>query len=168
MKKITLSLAFLLFLGLNAVFAQQKIAYANQDSVLFSMPEFKEQQKNLESYGKQLREALESKAKALEGKYAEFEKSAANWIPEVVEEKKKEIGRLQQEYQEFQQNSQLRLGQKQEELFNPLVLKLQKAINEIAKAEGYHLVLNNASLLYADSTIDITEKVIKKLGGGKK
>ncbi len=163
--KLTFALLFTVFLGLNAAFAQQKIAYADQDSILVSMPEFKGQQKILESYGKQLQATLADKEKQLQTKYGEFEAGAPNWIPEVVDEKRKEISRLQQEYQDFQQNSQVNFGRKREEVLAPLMVKIQEGIDTVAKESGYNMVLPVTMLLYADNADDITNKVITKLGG---
>ena len=163
--KLTFALLFTVFLGLNAAFAQQKIAYADQDSILVSMPEFKGQQKILESYGKQLQATLADKEKQLQTKYGELEAGAPNWIPEVVDEKRKEISRLQQEYQDFQQNSQVNFGRKREEVLAPLMVKIQEGIDTVAKESGYNMVLPVTMLLYADNADDITNKVITKLGG---
>lgn len=163
--KLALSILLSVFFGLNTAFAQQKIAYADQDSILVSMPEFKGQQKILESYGKQLQATLADKEKELQTKYGEFQSNQENWIPEVLQEKGKEIERLQQEYQQFQQNSQNNFARKREEVLAPLMTKIQEGIDTVAKESGYNMVLPITMLLYADNTDDITNKVIAKLGG---
>ncbi len=163
--KFTFSVVLALFLGMSTAFAQQKIAYADQDSILVSLPEFKGQQKILESYGKQLQATLADKEKELQTKYAEFQQGQGDWIPEVLEEKAKEIRQMEQGLQEFQQNSQLKFSQKREEILSPLMQKIQDGIDTVAKEGGYNIVLPISMLLYADKADDITNQVITKLGG---
>jgi outer membrane protein len=62
------------------------------------------------------------------------------------------------------------MEKKREELLSPVVAKMQKAIDEVAKEEAYTYVFNsNATggvsvLLHAPQQDNITEKVLKKLG----
>lgn len=143
----------------------QDIALANIDSIVVSLPEFKTQQKILESYAKQLQSTLESKGKELQQKYADYQQNAANWIPEVLKEKEREMQRLQEELAEFQQNSQNNLSKKEQEVFKPLFDKAEKGIQMVAKEKGYKFVFPTNVVLYSIDGVDITNDVIIKLGG---
>ncbi len=163
--KFTFSFLLVALMACSTAMAQQKVAYADQDSILVSLPEFKGQQKILESYGKQLQATLADKEKTLQTKFAEFEQNAADWIPEVLEDKRREIARLQEDYQSFQQSSQNNFARKRDEVLAPLMSKIEEGIGQVAKEGGYNMVLPVTMLLYADNADDITNKVISKLGG---
>ncbi len=156
-----------LFMALMAagVQAQQKIAFADADSILVSLPEFKTQQKTLETYGKQLNSTLESKQKELQNKFEDYQKNAGDWLPEIVKEKEKEINQLDKSLREFQQEAQQNLARREQELLNPLYEKIQKGIEAVAKEEAYTFIMPKNVFLYAADSDDITVKVIKKLGG---
>jgi len=165
--KVILSLiAVFLFVGAG-VFAQgtQKFAHANSDSIVVSLPEFKTQQKILESYGKQLQATLQDKEKALQAKYEEYQTQVNDWIPDVRAEKEKEINQLSQGLQEFRQTASQKLQAKEQEVYAPLFEKVQKGIEDVAKENGYTYVLPTAVFLFAAESDDITNLVIKKLGG---
>jgi outer membrane protein len=163
-----LILAFIALVAwMNQAFAQHHgdIALANVDSIVVSLPEFKNQQKLLETYAKQLQTTLEAKGKELQTKIGDYQANANGWIPEVIKEKEKEIQRLQEEYQEFQQTSQNNLNRKEQEVFAPLFDKAQKGIEALAKEKGYKFVFPSNVALYAVTGHDITNDVIIKLGG---
>ncbi|MCS7004512.1 MAG: OmpH family outer membrane protein [Cytophagales bacterium] len=152
-------------LSLSAQHHIQKIGYVDSDSVLFSLPEYKIQAKSLETYQKQLQTQLDNQKNEIQRKYEDYEKNAANWAPLVLEEKQKEIQQLEQNFYEFQQKAQNSLQQKEQELLKPLFEKIKKGISEVAKERGYTYVLPDHIFLYADKEHDLTEIVIKHLGG---
>ncbi|WP_020533618.1 OmpH family outer membrane protein [Flexithrix dorotheae] len=141
----------------------QKFAYISSDSVLVAMPEYQTQMKIYESYVKQLQGQLEAKQKELQQKFTDYQQNGANWIPEVLAEKEKEINTLDQSIKEFAQSSQATMSNKQQELMMPLLEKVQKTIDAVAKENNFDFVLQNQAFLYSEEQFDITQMVIDKL-----
>jgi outer membrane protein len=59
---------------------------------------------------------------------------------------------------------------KQAELLDPVKAKIMKGIEEVSKEEGMNFVFDKSGdivLLYADTTFDITNRVLDKLKRGK-
>ena len=76
---------------------------------------------------------------------------------------------MQGDIQQFLANKEQELEQKEAELMNPLLERVQNAINEVAAEQKLDLVLNAQAggspvLLYADQGMDITETVMDRLG----
>lgn len=166
MKKVLAAFAFVFALAVALPSqAQVKVAHADADSILSSLPEFKAQLKTLETYGKQLNSTLEAKQKEFQTKYQDYLQNEANWIPEIIQEKQRELQQLDQGLREFEQTSRLNLARKEEEIMAPLREKIRKGIEDVAKEMGYAYVLPGTALLYANPADDITSAVIKKLGG---
>lgn len=163
-KRLIGVVAFICLFAANT-YAQESIAIVNTDSIVVSLPEFQTQQKILESYGKQLQSTLQSKQQEIQTKYKEYETNVANWIPEVIQEKQKELQALQANLQEFQQTAQNNMAKKENEILAPLYEKAQKGIETVAKEKGYKFVLPINVIIYAVEGNDITQDVIKKLGG---
>lgn len=148
-----------------------KIGYTNAEYILSNMPEAKEIEAELKDYETQLTAQLESKSRDFETKLAEYQRTAENMIPEVRADKERELQGLQQSIQKFQQDAQTSLGRKQGELLQPAFDKIQKAIDEVAKANGYTHVFNSGQpevglniLLYARDEDNISDLVLKQLG----
>jgi outer membrane protein len=160
-------------LGYGQSFAQLKIGYTSAETILVQLPEAKTIEAELKAFSAQLAKEVENKQKELQTKYTQYTEGVkTGTMTQLVREtKEKELQTLQQNLQEFQQKAQEEVQKKQQALLSPVFDKIQKAIDEISKAENYDLILStdvNGSapiLLYAKEEYNITNKVITKLGG---
>ena len=73
---------------------------------------------------------------------------------------------IQNRVSEFQQSISQELQQKQAELMNPIMEKAQKAVQDLAKAQGIVAVFDSGSALYFDESavVDLTPAARKALG----
>jgi outer membrane protein len=80
--------------------------------------------------------------------------------------KEKELTDLNTRIQEFQQVAQQELQTKENEITAPIYEKMQAAIDEVAKAGGYSIILPVGALIYFDEATvkDIAPEVKAKLG----
>jgi outer membrane protein len=147
-----------------------KIGYTNPDYILSNMPEAKQIQSDLKVHEQQLSSQLEAKSKDFQTKNQEYQQNAQNMIPEVRADKEQELQNLYQSIQQFQQEAQMSLQRKSGELLQPVYEKIQTAIDEVAKANGYTHIFNPqldvgvSILLYAREEDDISDLVLKQLG----
>ncbi len=147
-----------------------KPAYVSVDEVLAALPEAKTIESELKSYKTQLEAQAKSMGDEFEKKFKDYQAKMNDLAPPVREAKEKELQGLRQSMSEFEEKAQADLQKKQQALLQPVYDKIQKAIDEIAKAEHYsHVFSPNVSgfpvLLYAAEEFNITNKVILKLGG---
>lgn len=148
-----------------------KIGWTNVDFILQSLPDFKDIQTKLSTemaqYEKLYNEKLTEAQKLME----DYQKNAATMSEVIRKDKEKVLQNKQQELQELQQNSESALQTKRQELLMPVMDKIQNAINDVAKENGYTYVLNSDAgmgttmvLLVAPENDNITNLVLKKLG----
>lgn len=163
MKKLLLALMAVFAINFAQAQTQVKIAYTNADSILRALPETKVQEGVLQKYGEQLQLELQSKQTTLETKAKKLESEKDNLPQIVLQERVQELQELDQKLRQFQQRAQQDIAQKEQELLGPILQKIEKGINEVAKEKGYGMVLPANALLYADEAHDITELVIAKL-----
>jgi len=168
MNKIkTLVAAFLLISF--ASFAQSgdqplKIGYTNVEYILLQMPESKQIESELKTHSTQLESQLKNKYAEYESKLQAYEKGAATMDKTIREDKEKELMNMNNSIQEFQRNAQASLQQKEKSLVDPVITKIDKAIKEVAKENGYTYVISNQALLAGPEDGDISPLVLKKLG----
>lgn len=148
-----------------------KIGYTNAEFILSNMPEAKEIESELKVHEQQLTAQLEAKSKDFQVKVDDFQRNAANMIPEVRADKERELQSMQQSIQKFQQEAQASLQRKQGELLQPAFDKIQVAIDAVAKANGYTHILNSGQpevglniILYAKEEFNVSDLVLKELG----
>ena len=67
-------------------------------------------------------------------------------------------------YQELVGKSQVDIQKKERDLTMPIIKKLRKIIDKIAKKDGYTMILEKSEqgVLWAKKDVDITERVIKE------
>ncbi|WP_092773507.1 OmpH family outer membrane protein [Hymenobacter actinosclerus] len=172
MKKIRVALAIaaLTLTTATASLAQAplKIGYTSVEYVLSQMPESKQIESQLKDYSTQLKNQLDTKYAEYQTKGEAFQKGAATMPDPVRADKQKELQNLQQSIQEFQQNAETSLQQKQQTLLKPALDKLQQTIDAVATENGYTYVLNSDGaspvLLHGPKEGDISDLVLKKMG----
>ena len=172
--KTRLIFIFAFFAAAVSAYAQDagiKIGYTNAEYILSNMPEAKQIETELKSYEQQLMNQLQAKSADFDKKVQEYQQTAENMIPEVRADKENELSNLQKSIQKFQQDAQASLQKKQGELLQPAFDKIQKAIDEVAKSNGYSHILNSGQpevglniLLYAREEDNISDLVFKQLG----
>ncbi|NJK84533.1 MAG: OmpH family outer membrane protein [Saprospiraceae bacterium] len=84
--------------------------------------------------------------------------------PKQQEEEATKLKTKEEELRKFEADSQQKLAAKQQELVQPILDKVNKAIQDVAKENGYQFIFDEAVLLYRDPTLDIGKLVRAKLG----
>ena len=150
-----------------ATIAQTKVGTIDPELIVSKMPELTGVQDAIKAYNEDLGKDLQSKVADYEAKVKEYQDGEAGFPEATKKLKQDQIIKLEQEIQQFQGNANQLISLKQNELLNPLYIKIAEALNEIAVAEGYTQVLsigNANSVAYADPAYDLTKKVMAKLG----
>ncbi|AWW00898.1 OmpH family outer membrane protein [Arcticibacterium luteifluviistationis] len=162
--------AALMLAGIGAN-AQVKIGYTNIDYILTNLPDSKEIQEKLTTEKAQYDKLLQEKVAEFQKSYENYQKNAATMTPVIRQDKEKSLQTAQTGIQEFQQNSEAAIQNKQRELLAPVMDKIQVAIDEVAKSNGYTHVLNSDAgygttpvILVAPDSDNITNLVFKHMG----
>ena len=158
-------------LGLASVAAAQdmKIGYVDVDRMMQNFPEHedasKTYEKELQNWQTQLGEYQQEISRLEE----EYEQRAMLFSPEKKKEKVDEITGKRQEAAKFYQDIFSEGGkaaQRQSELWAPIYAKINKAIEILGERESYSMIFNAQGLLYAQDSLDITDKVLEILKAG--
>lgn len=164
-------LLFCLLSGAAESCAQHKIGYVNAELVINLMPETKQAEQQLMTFQRNLGEKAKVERSYYEGLVTEYQsmKQAGTMTPENEQAKIKEIQDMEQKIQKFADQSQTSLMNKERELMNPILDKLQNVIDETAEANGYDYVFNSniggtSALLKGPKGDNLTLKVLDKLG----
>jgi len=169
-------LLFILLISTVTIFAQspQKIGYVDSQIILTQLPEAIKAQSDLDALTTVWSNQVDSMKLVLQQQYADVQKQLATMTEDQKQIKQKElIDKEQQIYayqnQKFgQPNGEI--YQKQETIFDPVKKKIYAAIEQVAKDEGMHFIFDKSGdilLLYADTSYDITFKVLDSLKRGK-
>lgn len=164
-----------LFMGIclpvctTGVFAQMKIGYVNSQEILAELPEVKQAEANLKSLEQQLQRKGQKMIEELQKKYQDLERKQKQGLiaPKQLEEEAQKLEQEKLKIAQFEQEMRDQLLKKQQELMAPVLEKVQKAIEVVAKENGYTYILDaTAGVLYADPKYDVSNLVREKLRTG--
>jgi outer membrane protein len=145
-----------------------KFGHINSDELIQIMPEYDSATVTLEAFRKDLINALELMSVEFNNKNEAYQKDSKNLSDIVKQTKEQELIDMQKRIQDFQNNAQTQLQNKQAEVFQPIYAKVDKAIKDVGKDNGFLYVFDIAkgSLLYYDESksTNVLALVKTKLG----
>lgn len=165
MKKSGLLLALAMMVMSFGTMNAQKSATLDVAGILNAMPEKKKADIDLEAFAKTKGIELEKQEKALQTEIEAYQKGAAKLTEAQRTAKEQELQKKVQNFQQLQQLAQQDLAKRQGEAYAPIEKKINDAVEEVAKANGYDFIFdaNTVGLIYKGGA-DATEAVKKELG----
>lgn len=144
-----------------------KFGHINTEELLQAMPESDSAQAELEADAKALEENLEALQVEYNQKLDAYLQEQEKYSDIIRETKETELSDLQQRIQQYSTNAQQRLQRKRGQLFQPILDKAKKAIEEVAQEQNITYVFDTSSgvlIFTADNSLDLLPMVKEKLG----
>ena len=150
--------------------AELKLGYIDSEILKERLPEFKEAQRKLD----QLRQDFEREAQDREAKLLKLQEDFRKQELLMSEARKMEMQtefeekvRLLKEFTEMKFGPEGELMKKNVELSSPIFEKINLALQEMAKQDGYDFIFDvasNGAIVYADpERYNLTESLLEKL-----
>lgn len=162
-KQFVLPLAAVLAFSASALAADTKIGFVNTERLLREAPLSVTAQKKLEKEFAARDQELRKLAKQARDLQAQLDKDGVTMSDSERKAKERDLGNLNRDLQrqgrEFREDLNLR---RNEEL-SQIQERARKVIQDIARAEKYDLIVEQA--VFVDPKSDITDRVMKALGG---
>lgn len=165
-----LAIVSLFLLALFAGNAQSgKFAYVDSKYILDKIPDFKEAQKKLDDLSDKWQKEVEAKYAEVDEMDRAYQEEKILLPDEMKEKREAEIAAKLNSVRQFQQEKfgvNGELFKKRQELIKPIQDKLYQAIKDVSK-DKYSMVFdkaNQSNLLYADTKLDISDRVLDKMG----
>jgi outer membrane protein len=165
-------LAAVLLSAAGSVAQGVRVGYLDPDLIVVQMPEYAAVRDSLEAREREISADLQTRQESIRSKFQELQELQGSPVltAEAQQEREQEILRLQAEFEQTQQQGLQDLGRREARLLQPLLERLQDAIDEVSSELGLTMVFaaraNNAPvILYAsDDAVNLTEPVMDNLG----
>ena len=151
----------------SAAMAETKIAVINVPRIMQEIPQGKAVEAKLKSeFSSRVRElqGLESQGQALSAK---LKKDESFMSADERTKSQRKLAELQADFnlkgQALQEDQRRRYGEEQKKVLQ----KVQAAVDSIAKAQGFDLVLNGQAVVYGSEKVDISSQVIQQVSKSK-
>jgi len=143
-----------------------RIAYFNSDTLMERYELYKLERTNLENDSKAAQSRMENEQRQFEKEVNEFQQRGQYLTITDKEAKEQRLGRKQQELQQLQQNLSNDLMKKEADVSQRVYGKIEEFLKGYSAKNKFTYVLayqRGGGIWYADSTLDITQDVLKKL-----
>lgn len=157
--------AILIACGVASAKPIEKVGLINYQKILGEYKEAENANNELMKAKDDLQEKLDEKQEALKKKKDGLEKKAAKATDAEKEKMSREFEGELKKLQETYQTLSEQLQTKQADVLKKLNDKISAAINDVAAAKGFDMVVER-NLVFFGGT-DITDEVLAKLNGGK-
>ena len=151
----------------NPAMAQKsnKFGHINSAELLGLMPERKAAAAKMDSITKDVEKQLQEMMTEYRAKQEKYSSEAPKLSELVKKDKEEELTSLGTRIQNFQQQAQQSLEQQEQALIEPIVNKAKKAIEQVAKENGYTYIFDTSagSLLFWEESDNVLASVKKKL-----
>lgn len=169
MKRIFVLSMFLVLLCSVHASAQVKIAYFNSEAIMKQLPDAQDAQKQLDQFVADWQQELNKMQDEWKKKFDEYDKRKLIMTEQRRADAERELQDMDKKIadfrnQNFGQNGEL--FKKQNELMKPVQDRIFKAVQEVAKEEGYDYVFDKSGdilLMYANEKYDLTQKIFIRL-----
>ncbi|MBE6342647.1 MAG: OmpH family outer membrane protein [Bacteroidales bacterium] len=168
-KLVKLFFAVVLTVGVSmGVNAQSlKIGHVDSGAIMEIMPERTKIEQDIQAYAAELQAELQAMYAEYQNKLQDYQANQATLSNLIRQSKEKEIVDLETRISEFQASADMAMQNKQLELLNPLIEKVQNAVNAVGKEKGFTYIFDKAAgavVFIGDNAVDITADVKAKLG----
>jgi len=171
MKKIILPLLFVLATTIAA--SAQKYCIIDSKYILEKVPEYKAAQAQLDMFSKNWQAEVDNKMKEVDRMYKAYQAERAMLNDDMRKNREEDIMNKEKAAKDLQKQYfgyEGELFKKRQELVKPVQDKVYNAVQKMAVARGYDLVLDKAggvTMFYADPKLDRSDEVLKSLGISK-
>ena len=146
----------------------QNIGHINSQLILSELPEVKAAESNLEAFQSQLQKKGQMMIEDFQKKYQEMarKEQQGELSPRQIDEQAKSLKAEEENIQKFDQEMQMQILSKRDELLQPILDRVNAAIEVVSKQKGYSYIIDISAgmVLYAQESSDITADVKKELG----
>lgn len=143
-----------------------KIGLVDINTIVASHPDTQAAQTKIADAQKKYDAEYKKLGEEFQRMYDEFQKGE-NDLPAIKERKAQELQDYQAKIQQFEQNAMNDLQKMQADLMQPIIAKINQAIESVGKEGGYTLIQNNDPQIvfyHAAPAVDVTSAVKTKLG----
>ncbi len=163
MKRLWIGLVVVLMMvATPVVAAEMKVAFVDLQKALMECDAGLAAKVSMGQRVKEFQATAQERQQNLKNLNEELEKKKLMLSADAKAEKERDYQQQSKDFQRFIKDAQEELQREEARLGRSILEGLSKVIKDLGDQEGYTLVLerSNGALLYADDSIDLTDKVI--------
>ncbi len=169
MKNLLLAMGLMLAAAPAALAQEQasgKLGHIDRQKLMLMLPERKDAEAKMQAFAKKLDDQLKAMGNEYQTKVADIQSRSADMTETERQMAVREIQELETRITNAQEKAQEDLAKQEEELLRPMVERTNKAITDVANANGFNYIFDTSTgfVLFYDRGEDILPLVKTQLG----
>ena len=142
------------------------VVYVRGQMILQAAPGAAEAARTFERELADMRTSLQEQAAVVDSMLQDYQRQEVLLSPQAKEQKQTEIMNLRNQLQQRQGEMDTQAQQRQQELLGPILEQVGTIIETVRSENSYSIVLDASKegLVAADTTLDITDTILSRLG----
>lgn len=154
-----------------ATAAGTKIAFVNSQRILRETPGYAQAETTFTKELAGFRNEVQQLQAKLDSAAADFQQQGTLLSPTAREAKRKQLETQQADLEQKTQDLQQRAAARERELLDPIQNRVSAVVEQIRSAGGYAMIFDvgtpGTSVVAADKSLDLSDRVIAQLKSGK-
>lgn len=141
--------------------AGNRIGFINLQKAVANTKEWKKQLSDFKKQFKNAKSLIAAKEKKVKAMYEEITKQSFVLDPALKKSKEERFRKEKVEFERFVQDKNEEFGRKEKEITEKIIAKMIKVVRKIGSEKKISLILDEKTLIYSDSSLNITDIVVK-------
>lgn len=141
--------------------AGNRIGFINLQKAVSNTKEWKKQLAGFKQQFKQAQTLIAAREKKVKSMYEEITKQSFVLDPALKKSKEDRFRKEKVEFERFVQDKNEEFGRKEKEITEKIIAKMIKVVRKIGSEKKISLILDEKTLIYSDSSLNITDIAVK-------
>ncbi|HKJ72139.1 MAG TPA: OmpH family outer membrane protein [Gammaproteobacteria bacterium] len=150
-----------------AAAADYKIGYVDVRKVVQQSKQAQQAKGDLEKQVADRKSELKAKRDHIQSLQKELKQQGSLMSEDQKKAKQRKLQEAMREFRRLQQQAQDDLDTKKNQVLQDIYDQVSQIINRIGQKEGFDLILTGPAAMYVADRVDLTQRVLGELNGGK-
>jgi outer membrane protein len=151
-----------LVFGVTSASALVKVGFVDMQKAITTTKSFKRSMTKYQTSYKSEQTKIQAKEEAIKKKKDELEKQKFVMSPDLVAKKEEQWRNDYKDFKRYVQDKNESFQRTRDEMGRQILVKMMAVVKKLGKEKKFTVILENKSVLYNDSTVDLTDIVVKR------
>lgn len=160
--KTLLAVGMILLFGVSSASGVAKIGFVDMQKAITSTKSFKKEMTKYQTRYKDEQKKIQVREEKIKKQKDELEKQKFVMSPDLISKKEEKWREDYKNFKRYVQDKNESFQRKRDEMGRQILVKMMAVVRKIGKEKKFTVILENKSVLYKDSTVDLTDIVVKR------
>jgi len=160
--KAFIAASMVLFFGVSSASAVVKVGFVDMQKAITSTKSFQKEMAKYQASYKGEQKKIQAKEEKIKKQKDELEKQKFVMSPDLISKKEEAWRAEYKSFKRYVQDENEKFQRKRDEMGRAILVKMMAVVRKLGKEKKFTVILENKSVLFNDTTVDLTNLVVKR------